>query len=334
MAAKRINYSPPEHNRQQQLILTLCAAVLSLVFLLPAVAQPNAQGRPPVLTQGDLENLLDTAGELAKAYTAAFKDLTAEDVKVVELYDKSGKRMKQRRIVSEFIVYQSLHDPAKTAEYRNVREVDGVPVSKREERVEEIFARAAKADSVQKELDRISREGTRYDFGYHLTGYTIYKGIALWKVVRRSFKFELEGREQIDGHETVLLTFDQIEPRSDLFKLDLPGELKPSDPRLRGRLWLDARTGQLMREHHEITFHSPYAPEPLVIIRTEYDFAPSRFNLWLPRRVVLNHFKPLTVDAKRKVAEMYRSARVVSEYSAFKRFNVDVREGTVGPLEP
>jgi hypothetical protein len=101
--------------------------------------------------------LLTRARAHLEGYTARFKNLAAEETKTAEVYDQPGKLSGRRRIVSDLIVYQSQRDPAALAEYRNVREVDGVPVSGREQRVVKLFERLAKADSVGKELDRINR---------------------------------------------------------------------------------------------------------------------------------------------------------------------------------
>ena len=293
-----------------------------------------AQDSTPTLSRPQLEKLLEAAGKLAEEYTSAFTSLTAEEVRVFQLYEKSGRPAQRRHVVSDFVIYQSQQDPNRRTEYRSVRKVDGANVGGPEFRVERVFAGAAKADSVAKELDRVNREGTRYDFGYQLTGYTVHKGLALLPGARHSFRFEVTAREQVNGRDAFVVAFEQTEPRDDLFRVNLPKELNPSGARLRGRLWLDTATAQLVRDHSEIVFSSPYAAEPLVLVSTEYDFAPSEFGVWLPRQITLNYYKSLRVNREQKAAEMYRSARVVSEYKGFKRFRVNVGEEKVSPLKP
>ena len=309
----------------------VCAAPITLRAL---GGQFVAQNSTSTITPLQLEKLLEAAGKLAEEYTLAFTSLTAEEVKIFQLYEKSGRPAQRRHIVSDFVIYQSRQDPTRRTEYRSVRKVDGANVGGPELRVERVFARAAKADSAAKELDRINREGTRYDFGYHLTGYTVHKGMALLPGARQSFRFEVTGREQVNGRDAFVVAFEQTEPRSDLFHVNLPQELIPSGARLRGRLWLDTATAQLVRDHSEIVFSSPYASEPLVLVSTEYDFAPSEFGIWLPRQITVNYYKPSRVNKEQKAAGMYRSARVVSEYKGFKHFRVNVGEEKVSPLKP
>ena len=315
--------------------------VLGVCFVCAAAITPRAlggkflaQNSTPTITRPQLEKLLEAAGELAEEYTLAFTSLAAEEVKIFQLYEKSGRPAQRRHIVSDFVIYQSQQDPTRRTEYRSVLKVDGARVGGPEFRVERVFAGAAKADSVAKELERIDRESTRYDFGYQLTGYTVHKGLALLPGVRQSFRFEATGREQVNGRDAFVVAFEQTGHRSDLFHVNLPKELYPSDARLRGRLWIDTATAQLVRDHSEIVFSSPYAPGPLVLVSTEYDFAPSEFGIWLPRQITLNYYKPLRVDKEQKSAGMYRSARVVSEYKGFKHFRVNVGEEKVAPLKP
>lgn len=316
------------------LVLGMCFVCVGPITLRALGGKFLVQNSASAITQPQLEKLIEAAGKLAEEYTLAFTSLTAEEVKIFQLYEKSGRPAQRRHVVSDFVIYQSQQDPTKRTEYRSVRKVDGGNVGRPELRVERVFARAAKADSVAKELERINREGTRYDFGYNLTGYTVHKGLALLPGVRQSFRFKVKGREQVNGRDAFVVAFEQTESRSDLFNVNLPEELNPSGARLRGRLWLDTATAQLVRDHSEIVFSSPYASEPLVLVSTEYEFAPSEFGIWLPQRITLNYYKPLKVNKEHKSAGMYRSAQVVSEYKGFKHFRVNVGAEKVSPLKP
>src|ERR1044071_8026181 len=141
--------------------------LLSLTNTGPSFGQ---QPPPPQPNSAELEELIRRARRGVSEYKAKFKDLTADEEQKVEEYDGEGKLKRQRRIVSELVIYQSQIDSAVTAEYRYVREVDGKAVAKREERLMNLFKRLAKADSVEKELDRISRESKRYDDRYSMYG--------------------------------------------------------------------------------------------------------------------------------------------------------------------
>jgi hypothetical protein len=106
----------------------IIAIALCLAASKPAAAQ---QKNETSLTSAQLEELLDKATALKDKYHALFRDLTAEEKRVFEIYDQKMGRIKdQRQTVSDLIVYQSPRDPNSMTEYRNIREVDGKPVKK------------------------------------------------------------------------------------------------------------------------------------------------------------------------------------------------------------
>jgi hypothetical protein len=92
-----------------------------------------AQGPlPPKLDAAELKELIRRASLSVSEYKAKFKDLTADEEQKVEEYDSEGKLKRQRRILSDLIIYQSQLDTSQAAEYRYVRVVDGVAVAKRQ----------------------------------------------------------------------------------------------------------------------------------------------------------------------------------------------------------
>lgn len=307
---------------------------VTLLFAMPGVVigQHSVQSDAPVLTQTELESLLAKARAHIEQYPSSFKDLAAEETKTVEIYEKPGKLSGRRQIASDLVIYQSQQDPSAMAEYRNVREVDGILVAGREKRVVKLFERLAKATSVGKELDRINREGSRYDFGWMFAGFTLLKGLPLQKNFHEFFKFEVAGREQSNGHDVVVLRFQQNEQSPDLSGggRGWLSDFKLTDPRYRGRLWLDASIGQLWREEVELVMRSPKMPDPLVVTRFEFQYAPSEYEVWVPQRMVFNVFSPVKMSAG-TAPEMYLRARTVAEYSRFKRFDVQVQEGRASP---
>jgi hypothetical protein len=134
------------------LVLVLSAFVYSSPHSIRATAGQLSDNF--IIAQAELENLLTTARAHVASFPTVFKDLAAEETKTVEIYEKPGALSGKRRIVSDLIVYQSQHDPAVMTEYRNVREVDGVAVSGRDDRAIKLFERLAKADSIAKEPPR------------------------------------------------------------------------------------------------------------------------------------------------------------------------------------
>src|ERR1041385_7142259 len=114
--------------------------------------------------QASLEQIWDQFMARADEYEAVFKNLVAEETKVIEEYSPSGELAKQHRILSDLVVYQSPRDSRKTAEYRDTRVVDGKPVTNHGERALKLLTAAVKADSIEKELSRINDESRKYDF--------------------------------------------------------------------------------------------------------------------------------------------------------------------------
>lgn len=326
------------NNRRHSLnpLLTAAAlcALVALTLMPRAASAQEATTKPasqPVVMP--LESLLDKAYERTIEYTNVFKDLMAEERQTVELYDAGGILRRQRRIVSEFVVYQSQLKSTTMVEYRHVVEVDGVAVADQQERAVHLFERLVKVDSVSKELDRIDREASRYDLNYSVKGYTLNQGMAMQKEVREAFKFREAGRETIDGHEVIRIDYQQISQHPQLqFKLSLP-KAKSSMPLYRGRLWLDARTAQIWREEREITVRLPKFDEPVAIMRFEFYYTPSKFAILMPKRITFT-----TLGSIKKVEGqpplLSPGGRVQFDYGVFDTFDVSVKPGSLTPQSP
>jgi Sec-independent protein translocase protein TatA len=280
----------------------------------------------------ELKELLRRAGIGMSEYKTGFKDLTAEEEQKVEQYDEQGRPEKQRRIVSDLVIYQSQLDPTQMVEYRDVKSVDGVAIKKREARLVSLLNKSAKADSVKKELDRIYRESRRYDLEHSFYGMTLNQGLPLEENARESFQFTFAGREQVNGQDAIVLEYQQVSPMPD-FKSDLsglPSPLKGAEVFFRGRLWLDAETAQLRREVREITLRLPSLSRPLVLYRFDLDYADSRFGFLTPRRIVVTIYSRGRTGADKK-PELLLGGKVTFEYGAFSRFAVEVPDASLNP---
>jgi hypothetical protein len=316
------------------LCCALAACALLLLLLPPRAALAQDAARQPAARPAapQLDGLLNQAAERTTEYTNVFKDLMAEERQTVELYDANGQLMRQRRILSDFVVYQSQLKSTMMVEYRHVREVDGVAVADQEQRAINLFERLVKVDSVSKELDRIDREGSRYDLSYSIKGYTLNQGMALQREVREAFEFREAGRETIDGHEVVVLTYRQI-AQHPLLKFNLSLPKAKSAPLYRGRLWLDAATAQLWREEREIIVRLPKLIDPVPVIRFEFQYRPSKFKILTPQRITFS-----TVGSIKRVEGhaplLSPGGRVQFEYGTFEIFDVSVKPGDLTPQRP
>lgn len=309
-------------------------AMLCLLSTAPSLAQQAAGSaateRPNL--EPRLQDLLQRATAGIDEYRAKFKDLVAEEEQTVEEFDEKGKLKKQRRITSDLFIYQSQLDPTQMVEYRDVKAVDGVAIKKRDERLLGLLNKSAKADSVKKELARISRESARYDLHYSVYGMTLNQGLLLSENLRPFFEFKLGGRESVNGHDAIVLEYQQLSPNPDIdLKLSsLPSALKGAGTRYRGRLWLDAQSAQIRREVRETLIQHPSLTRSLVLMRYEFDYADSRFGFLTPQRIVISTYNNGHTGAD-KQPELLLGGKVTYNYGAFTRFNVDTPDATVTP---
>jgi hypothetical protein len=305
--------------------------ILVLLSLMNTSLSFAQQPPRPQLGPAEVQELIRRASLRVSEYKAKFKDLTADEEQKAEEYDGEGKLKKRRLIVSELVIYQSQLDTSQTAEYRYVREVDGVAVAKREERLVNLFNRLAKADSVKKELDRISRESQRYNHRYSTHGLTLNQGELLGERVRSSLQFTDAGRELVNGREVIVLQYQQVAQSPEAsFKLSLPSALKGAEPLFRGRLWLDAETAQIWREERDVTLrHSSWNP-PLLLWRFEFEYVGSSFGILTPQRIVWSIYDRGRTRAD-KLPELLLGGKVTFEYSSFRHFNVSSPDATLNP---
>jgi hypothetical protein len=305
----------------------------SLVLISLINAGPSFGQQPPrsQLDPAGLKEFISLAGLRVSEYKARFKDLTADEEQKVEEYDGEGKLKRQRRIVSDLIIYQSQLDTSMTVEYRNARAVDGVPVAKRDERLVNLFERLAKADSVKKELDRINRESRRYDLGYSSYGMTLNQGFPLTEKARASFQFTDAGRERVNGRNVIVLQYHQVaQIPEQTVKLSLPSALKGAELLYRGRLWLDAETAQLWREEQEMTLQHPSLARPLIWTRFEFDYVSSSFGILTPQRIVAMTYSRGRMGADNAL-ELMLGWKITFEYSGFRRFDASSSDASLAP---
>jgi hypothetical protein len=268
----------------------------------------------------DFDQLVNRFLANAEEYEKTFRNLVAEETKVLEVYRASGQVQKRRQIVSDLVVYHSSRDGRDaTTEYRDVRSVDGRPIERRSERALQLLTSAAKAESIEKELESIDRETSRHEFNRHLRGTTVRQGGVL-RQWRDAFRVERAGREQIAGRDVVVLDYRQTRPIPG-FALPVPREFGNPPPIHRGRIWLDAQTGQLWRHVWELAWPHPASSVPLVMLRQESAYGPSRFGILVPERIVwdwLTHF-----DHPRNGRPSFAlSERATFTYGSFRRFEV------------
>jgi hypothetical protein len=271
----------------------------------------------------DVERLVTRFLATTEEYEKTFQNLVAEETKTIEVFNRAGKMEKRRLIVSDLLVYRSPGDARATTEYRDVKTVDGKAIENRRERAMKLVTRAASAKTLEKELEAIDRETSQYEFRRHLRGYTIHQA-GVFKLHRAAFEVTIAGGERMNDREVVVLDYKQT-GRIPGFLLPLPKEFGNPPRRHRGRFWLDAETGQSWREVWELVVSHPAAAEPLVMLRAERVYNPSRFGILVPQRIVFEWLRRF--DHPKKGRPSFElSERTTFAYDAFRRFDVTTTE--------
>jgi hypothetical protein len=257
----------------------------------------------------------------------------AEETKTFETFDKDGKMASRKMILSDLIVYEPEKNKGGLGEYRNVREVDGRKIKESEKRTIKLFTELANAKSFEEELKKLNKESSRYDENLSINGLTSAQFIPLASSLISSFKFEETGRENIEGKEAVVLKFQQISVNPNInFKINAPDYFEISHTFYRGTVWLDLKNHKILGLITELTAESAKFIEPFVTLRQEFFYQPSDFEIYLPRKIVSEHFTPhdnkdvklLLKTGKAKLLQQLQT-RIIMEYKKFSKFDVTVK---------
>ncbi len=179
-------------------------------------ASASANGQK--LSESELRAFLTRATEKTSEYSTVFKNLTAEETKTFESFNKAGELKSQKKILSDLVIYESETKPGNLGEFRNIREVDGKQIKDGDRRTVKLFAKLANTESFEQELEKPNRESSRYDEGISVHGFTLNQAMPVSSSFIESFKFEEIGGENIVGSDTVVVKFQQtaVNPNIDI----------------------------------------------------------------------------------------------------------------------
>lgn len=277
-----------------------------------------------------LAGWLAVARQNVLAYNQIFRDLTATETRTTELFERDGQADGKRVTVADLIVYQSRFDEKVIHECRLFTSIDGKPVNTSEKALLNFFARAAKAQSPEQERRLFHERNTEHFFHFYRFNRTISPAWMLehaeWEA---RFDFTIAGREQWQGHETLILAYRQKETtpldERELIRRMVGGDFKNALRRWRGRIRLDATSGHIWRLEQESALEYADTPTPLVVLREVMDFTPSEYGIHVPKRFVadFNFHSWRAKDGARKLA---LRCRFTDEYSVFRRFNTSGQE--------
>lgn len=305
-----------------QIITSVFVALQLLWPAAPLSAQAGAQNGAGTVAPLNVERVLKGARRERARYFEAFKNLTADETKVTEVFDEKGTLKKRRALVASFLVYQSQADGEKLLEFHVIREVNGEPVRDYVGRTEELFARLVKASTWEGEWKRIHRENTRYRLRYERWGVTLHMAGQLEEASSSGYYYDAMMGEKIDGRETIILSYRRK-------ALDAGEVTGGNDKHIgdRGRLWLDAETFQIRRWENEKLARHEKSRMNYIFMRDEVDYAQSSLGILVPRRIVTEFFDHVKYNSKTKEPPRATiGGRITFTYDSYKRFDVTTRE--------
>lgn len=156
-----------------------------------------------------LDAVLQQAEAQRAAYVATFRNVTATETRVTELFDEQGRVDTQRTLVSNLLVYQSRFDPAVLSEYRIPLTVDGKPTGKPERAAIKLFGRLTKARSTAEELEVLRDQNVSHALGVVAWGMTLHSFYAVRADLRDRFEFSLQRTASLDGREVTIIDIER-----------------------------------------------------------------------------------------------------------------------------
>lgn len=326
----------------KKLLLAVFVFMAFSVFSQTPIQSPQISPSPSP-TPVSLETILTEADKQTARYRENFSNLLAEEVKTFETYDKNGEVKETRRVESNFLVYQSAKNPGRTAEYRNITTVDGKPVSDSEKRAEDFFNDVLRSDSAEKELEKIQKESSRYDKNLEIKGLTLNQARILAEHIRKAFDFAIVNEESYGIRKVYVINYLQKTPspyiifndddaRPDKpsylsYQLDLPKSWRNSPPLLRGTLWIDKETFQVLQERRDVVLPTNNGSKPIAVMEMIFEYQISDLGVLTPKKITLTD-NNIKID-KNDNYSLVKDNRATFEYTKFTRSDVEVKSGEV-----
>jgi hypothetical protein len=287
------------------LCVSACLIACSLAF--------TAHGQ---VAQRDLAVVLQNAGDRRQEYVETFKNLTAVEAKTTELFDKNGKVAKQRKVISDLLIYQMQTNSVVMDEFRITREVDGKLVGKGQQQTIELLKALAKSKNSEQERKRLRDENLKYTLTYYRWGITLQPAAALKSDMRPSYTFDLIGREKVGNREVLLLKYQSngTTPSSSNLVMHF------TNPKIgeRGKIWLDSEDFRIWRWESEKTVVDRDITSPAVFMRDEIEYVTSTFGILVPKTITTTFFDKQETNGR----ALRLTGRITYTYDAFKRFDV------------
>jgi hypothetical protein len=310
--------------RQSFLKIGTCFFLISLLW---TCSQSFARTNGFSSNQKDrVEEILKKALNSRREYVEAFRNLTADEIKLTEVFDENGKLKERRSQLASFLVYQSQLNNQTASEYRFIREVDGKSVNDQFERAEKLFSQLAAAKDRESELKKLRQENLRYTLRYYRWDITLHPAAQLEEKRWPEYNYEIIETGKLGDREVVVLGCR----RKSFYSVQAKGLLSAfKDPYVgdQGRLWLDAKTFQIYRWENESIVRHAETGTMLVYMRDEVDYAQSELGIPVPKRIVVSFYDKLRYKPRdTEVPRALLGGRITYTYGTFKRFEVTSKE--------
>jgi hypothetical protein len=300
--------------------------VLGLILVLSGflIAPPPPQLATP------LDALLDRAAENARRYTDAMRNLTADERRETELFDRMGRVRKRRQTRASLVVHQA--GTSTLAEFRRVFEVDGKAVKTSQDSLESLLQNLSTSQSIDRELELIQRESSKYDLEeMQMRGMSLNQAWPLEDPdFRKTTLFRREGSTKLVGRDTVIVRYENFVHVPDSWRVkNIEESFKPTRVFVRGRIWVDAETAEIWRYETETMVEEGTLKQAEVWDRMEFYYAPSSFGIPTPQKIVWT--SNTGVSRNRGKLELHRTGMVTAEFGPFRRFGVEAKITPVTP---
>src|SRR3954464_7895244 len=243
-----------------------CAAALVLAaftfVIAPAAAPPQAERVP-------LDELLDRAAWYLDYFVDEFENVVAEETSIQDSSTmlptfspmpggrggafppppspSDAARARHRDLRSDFLLVKS-PDTEALVPFRDVLEVDGVPVRDREARLSKLFLSGRPGGSIMEQAERIGAEGARYNLGNMRS--TIGNPVLGLGVLQRSyqqrFRFSFGRDDRTAGATAIVIEFKETASPA-----MIRGEAG-RDLMAHGRVWIDGPTGRVLKTELQV----------------------------------------------------------------------------------
>ncbi len=296
-----------------------------IAILLAAVSSALPQGF-------DDRAFLTRATDRVAEYAQIFNDLTATETATFRIRDDSGKEHLRRTVDSSLIVYRSQADANMAVEYRDVISVDGKEVKDRSKRAIKLLEGVTDSKSAIDELQRITKEGSRYNEDFVTINLTLHEAIPLMMKCRHAFTFAYIGDETVRGIPTRVYYYEQVQPCDvSHYTLHLPDDYEKGEKWHQGRLWLETSTARLVREQRTVfASHVRNSALRAKIIDVLFDYTPSTSGILVPSEIDITSYV-FTGRSTPDGPVTEPRTLVTQSYGPFSRFEVSVEQRVVGP---